>query len=241
MEVHRKWIGGKIRKALGEHRTALEDCNNQVLTPKSYWQYRESSQAGKIRFRVPLSTNETTFHGCFSEALIKALKPWEQPEVSLCWRDLTAIGTTTYATSGAVLEGGVPVFHFCVQERRRKALIFCTPRKKQSWWQCLVACIEFYLQCWLLRSLYSKNSHNLFRIAPLKAQPLNLQVLFAKRQSMPGQLESLWHTVCVFSSGLQTSISLSCEACAGELSPAPPSWKRLKRKFQQEERDDSKL
>lgn len=41
-----------------------------------------------------------------------------------------AIGTNNpYATTESVLEAGVHVFHLCGQERRKKSLIFCTPRK----------------------------------------------------------------------------------------------------------------
>lgn len=81
-----------------------------------------------LSFRVHLSTNEMIF---FMAALVKLpLKPLQQPTVSLCWRDLTAIGTNNpYGTAESVLEGGVHVFHLCVQERREKSLILCTPRK----------------------------------------------------------------------------------------------------------------
>lgn len=37
--------------------------------------------------------------------------------------------------------------------------------------------------------------------------------------------------ICVFSSVLQTSIFLHCEACAAEISPDPHSWTSLKRHF----------
>lgn len=67
----------------------------------------------------------------FMTVLVKLpLEPWQQPKVSLRWRDLTAIGTNNpYATTESVLEGRVHVFHLCEQERGEKSLIFCTPRK----------------------------------------------------------------------------------------------------------------
>lgn len=166
-------------------------------------------------------------------ALVKLpLKPWQQPKVSLCWRDLTAIGADSpYATNESVLERGVCVCHFCVQEGKEKYLTFCTPRKNVQDASALMLVLNF---------ICSAASEGLCTV---KTLIISLGLLPWKHNlwtckfCLPGGNQcmvswSLLDTWFVFfPSVLQTSIFMHCEAWSIEISPAPGSWTGLKRHF----------
>lgn len=83
----------------------------------------------------------------------------------------------------------------------------------------------------LRRSLFSKNTPHQFRIVSMKT-PLNLWILFARRQSMHCLFQTLWYRIFFFfSSVLFIRVFLHCKACAIEIRPAPSCWTNQKRHF----------
>lgn len=166
------------------------------------------------------------------------LKPWQQPKVSLCWRDLTAVGTNNpYATTESVLRKEC-VFFTCVYKKEGKNL-FCTSRKSIQDVNSLLFVLNF--TC-------SAASQGFCMVeARLSLRLLSWDhELWTCKFCLPGgklvcQFKSLWHMVCF----CQCSSGKHSLALWGLCNRDKPSLTLLTKPemtfFHQERRDDSKL
>lgn len=122
------------------------------------------------------------------------LRPWLQSKVSLCWWHLSPDGINNHhATTDSVLEWEVHPYDMCVQGERGKSSAHSAEKNQHT--SNLLPILNF--TC-LRRSLFSKNTPHQFRTVSMKTEPLNLQVLFARRQSMHSLFQTLWHRICFF-------------------------------------------